>query len=101
MDDRPQAYGYPAAVVVVTASTCFAWFVFGQRQLADVVMVFLLGVVVVSTRYGYGPSLLAAVLGVVSFEFFFIPPLFSFAVSDLRHIVTFAVMFTWPSSSAP
>ncbi len=90
---RP-ALGYAAGVVVVSLSTVTAWFVFGQRQLADVVMVFLLGVVIVSMRFGYGPSLLAAVLSVVSFEFFFIPPLFSFAVSDLRHIVTFAVMFT-------
>jgi two-component system sensor histidine kinase KdpD len=93
-DDTPSAiYGYPAGVVVVTAATLTAWFVFGQEQLADVVMVFLLGVVVVSMRFGYGPSLVAAVLSVVSFEFFFIPPLFSFAVSDLRHTVTFAVMF--------
>jgi two-component system, OmpR family, sensor histidine kinase KdpD len=95
MDEPPRAaLGYAAGVVVVSLSTLTAWFVFGQRQLADVVMVFLLGVVIVSMRFGYGPSLLAAVLSVVSFEFFFIPPLFSFAVSDLRHIVTFAVMFT-------
>jgi two-component system sensor histidine kinase KdpD len=86
------AYGYPAAAVVVTLSTLFAWFVFGQQQLADVVMMYLLGVIIVSTRFGYGPSLVAAVLSVVSFEFFFIPPLFSFAVSDLRHSGTFGVM---------
>jgi two-component system, OmpR family, sensor histidine kinase KdpD len=95
MSDRPApGLGYAAGVVVVSLSTAMAWFIFGQRQLADVVMVFLLGVVIVSMRFGYGPSLLAAVLSVISFEFFFIPPLFSFAVSDLRHIVTFVVMFT-------
>jgi two-component system, OmpR family, sensor histidine kinase KdpD len=86
------AHGYTASVVAVTLSTLLAWFVFGQEQLADVVMVFLLGVIVVSMRFGYGPSLITAVLSVVSFEFFFIPPLFSFAISDLRHSVTFAVM---------
>ena len=85
--------GYASAVVTVTASTLVAWFVFGEAHLTDVVMVFLLGVVIVSMRFGYGPSLLAAVLSVLAFEFFFIPPLFSFAVSDLRHVVTFAVMF--------
>jgi len=88
-----RALGYFSAVVTVTASTLLAWFVFGEWHLTDVVMVFLLGVVVVSMRFGYGPSLLAAVLSVVAFEFFFIPPLFSFAVADARHIVTFAVMF--------
>ncbi len=56
-------------------------------------MVYLLGVVLVSLRFGYGPSLLAAVLSVLCFDFFFIPPIFTFAVRDLSHVVTFAVMF--------
>jgi two-component system sensor histidine kinase KdpD len=85
--------GYAAGVAVVTASTLFGWYGFGQGKLADVVMTYLLGVVIVSMRFGYGPSLLVAVLSVVAFDFFFIPPYFSFAVSDLSHIVTFAVMF--------
>ena len=85
--------GAAAAVAVTALCTALGWYGFGQEQLADVVMMYLLGVVVVSMRYGYVPSLLAAVLGVVAFDFFFIPPYYSFAVSDLRHIVTFAVMF--------
>ena len=85
--------GAIAASAVVTASTLVSWRVFGRGKLADVVMVYLLGVVVVSMRFGQGPSLLAAVLSVLAFDFFFVPPYFSFAVSDLSHIVTFAVMF--------
>ncbi len=84
---------YVAGVAVVAACTLIAWFGFGQQERADVVMILLLGVVVVSMRLGYGPSLVAAVLSVISFDFFFIPPYFSFAVSDFRHTVTFAVMF--------
>jgi two-component system sensor histidine kinase KdpD len=56
-------------------------------------MAYLLGVVLVSMRFGYVASLLAAVLSVVAFDFFFVPPYFSFAVSDLRYALTFAVMF--------
>src|ERR1700723_1159084 len=97
MTERPRASGYAAGAVVVSLSTLLAWVVFGQEQvkwqLPDVVMVYLLGVVIVSMRFGYGPSLVAAVLSVTSFEFFFIPPIFSFAVFDLRHSATFAVMF--------
>jgi len=44
-------------------------------------------------RFGYGPSLVAAVLSVLIFDFFFVPPYLSFAVTDLGHIVTFGVMF--------
>ena len=86
-------WGGAAAVAVVAACTALGWYGFGKDELADVVMIDLLGVVVVSMRYGYVPSLLAAVLAVVSFDFFFIQPYFSFAVSDLRHLVTFVVMF--------
>ena len=42
---------------------------------------------------GTGRRSLAAVLSVVAFDFFFVPPYYSFAVTDLRHVVTFAVMF--------
>ena len=87
-----RALGYVSAVAVVAASTLVSWFLFGEAHHADVVMVFLLGVVVVAMRFGYGPSLLAAVASVVAFEFFFIPPVFSFAVDDVRHFVTFGVM---------
>jgi two-component system sensor histidine kinase KdpD len=85
--------GTAAAAVTVSVTTAVAWYGFGHELLPDVVMVYLLGVVLVSMRFGYVPSLLAAVLSVVAFDFFFVPPYFSFAVSDLRHILTFAVMF--------
>ncbi len=84
--------GAAAAVVVTALCTILSWYGFGQHELADVVMVYLLGVVVVAMRFGYLPSLLTAVLGVVAFDFFFIPPYFSFAVSDFRHTLTFGVM---------
>jgi len=95
-DDRRggiEIAGAAAACGVVALSTAINWYLFGHDQLPDVVMVFLLGVLVVSMRFGYMPSLLTAVLSVIAFDFFFVPPYFSFAVTDLRHIVTFAVMF--------
>jgi len=73
-------------------ATATSWTVFGPQQLADVVMIYLLGIVLVSLRFGYGPSLFAAVLSVLCFDFFFIPPFYTFAIHDLSHIVTFGVM---------
>jgi two-component system sensor histidine kinase KdpD len=55
-------------------------------------MIFLLAVVGVGWVYGRGPAVLAAFLGVGLFDFFFVPPRFSFAVSDVQYLVTFAVM---------
>src|SRR5262249_36377158 len=84
------SYLEAAGVVAVAAGLSGA--VFGRSQLADVVMLFLLGIVIVSLRLGPGPSLFAAVLAVLAYDFFFIPPYYTFTVSDLRHVVTFAVM---------
>jgi len=86
------ASGYVAAPLSTLLATAGSWLAFGPRQLADAVMVYLLSIVLVSLRFGYGPSLLAAVLSVLAFDFFFIPPLLTFAVQDLSHVVTFGVM---------
>ena len=59
---------------------------------ANIVMLFLLTVVVVAVLFGRGPSVLATLLGVASFDFFFVPPHLSFAVSDVQYLLTFVVM---------
>ena len=61
-------------------------------DLANIVMVFLLAVVLVAVRLGRGPAVLASFLSVAIFDFFFVPPRLSFAVSDVQYLMTFAVM---------
>ena len=61
-------------------------------DLANIVMLFLLGTVLVALKFGRGPSALAAVLNVAAFDYFFVAPRFSFAVSDVQYLLTFAVM---------
>lgn len=59
---------------------------------ANLVMAYLLGVTFVATRYGRGPSILASLVSVLAFDFFFVAPHLSFAVSDTQYLITFAVM---------
>ena len=73
-------------------ATGLAWVMFPFFQLASIIMVYLLGVILVATRHGRGPSFLASLLGVVAFDFFFVPPYLTFAVSDAEYLITFAVM---------
>lgn len=61
---------------------------------ANLVMIYLLGVVVVALFYGRWPSVLATVINVISFDLFFIAPRGTLAVSDVQYILTFAVMLT-------
>ncbi|HEY9718823.1 MAG TPA: DUF4118 domain-containing protein, partial [Trichormus sp.] len=85
-----QAYAGATAVVVV--STCIARLMLPYFELSNVVMVYLLGVVIVATRYGRGPSILTSILSVAAYDFFCVPPYFTFAVSDTQYLVTFVVM---------
>ncbi len=59
---------------------------------ANIVMLFLLNVVIVAVKFGRGPAILAAILNVAVFDFFFVEPRFSFAVADVQYLLTFAVM---------
>ncbi len=63
-----------------------------RLDLANTAMLFLLTVALVAARLGRGPAILAAFCSVALFDFFFVPPHLSFAVSDVQYLVTFAVM---------
>ncbi|MDD5126392.1 DUF4118 domain-containing protein, partial [Methylovulum sp.] len=86
--------GYVWAMLVTIASTVLAYLMFGKFALANLSMVFLLGVVFIATRYGRGPSIFASFLGVAIFDFLFVPPYFSFSVSDSQYLVTLLAMLT-------
>ncbi len=84
--------GYLWALAATAICTAIAWLMLGHFDLANLIMVYLLGVVVVAARYGRGPSVLSSFFSVVLFDFCFVPPRFSFAVSDSQYLITFTVM---------
>ena len=59
---------------------------------SNIVAIYILSVVLIAVRFGRGAAAFAAVLSVCSFDFFFVPPRFSFAVSDVQYILTFIIM---------
>lgn len=85
---------YAAALAISAVCTVLAQLMYGYFELANLVMVYLLGVTATGLRFGRGPSVLAAVVNVAAFDFFFVPPRFTFAVSDVQYLVTFGVMLT-------
>ncbi|HKX29020.1 MAG TPA: DUF4118 domain-containing protein, partial [Blastocatellia bacterium] len=50
----------------------------------------LLVVLLTATRWGSGPALMAALLGVACFNFFFLPPIHTFTISDPQNWVALA-----------
>src|SRR6185312_7536726 len=58
----------------------------------DAAMLYLLAVVVASARFRRGPAVVASLVGIASFDFFFVHPFYTFSVSDIRYVLTFGVM---------
>ncbi|HEY0748088.1 MAG TPA: sensor histidine kinase KdpD, partial [Steroidobacteraceae bacterium] len=83
---------YWAALALSAAATAVAAIMYPYFSLANIVMVYLLGATIAALRLGRGPASLAAVANVIAFDFFFVPPRYSFAVANLEYVVTFVVM---------
>lgn len=90
--ERPGGWPYVWSVAAIAFVTALGSVVAPYVTLADITMMYLIAIMVASLP-GRGPSLLAASLAVAAFDFCFVPPRFTFAVSDVRHLLTFAVMF--------
>jgi two-component system sensor histidine kinase KdpD len=89
---------YALAAVLVALSTAVGMLVRAVYPVPDLEMLYLLAVMIAASQLGRGPSLLAAVLSVLAFDYFFVPPTMTFAVRDANHILTFAMMFAVSSS---
>lgn len=89
---KPQLRGYLYAALTCIGITVVATPLQQYFEPANIAMLFLLGVVFIANQFGRGPAALAALLNVAAFDFFFVPPHLSFAVSDVQYVVTFAVM---------
>ncbi|TAK08964.1 MAG: sensor histidine kinase KdpD, partial [Candidatus Manganitrophaceae bacterium] len=83
---------YLKAAGTVALSTLIAWWMQDFFSSINMVMVYLLGVVFVASRWGRGPSIFSSVLAVAAFDFFFVPPRLTFAVGDTEYLLTFFVM---------
>lgn len=83
---------YLAAVLACAVTTALAFPLSHYFNLANIVMLFPLTVLLVAVRLGRGPAVAAAFVSVALFDFFFVPPRYSFTVADAQYLLTFAVM---------
>lgn len=91
---RPAAAGaWWATLAMIVVTSVIAWLMsrLGLRE-ANIVMTFLLGVVIVSLRYGRWPSIVATVVSVILFDVLFTTPYYTIAVDDTEYLITFVVM---------
>jgi two-component system, OmpR family, sensor histidine kinase KdpD len=87
---RPGAYGWAVAICAVV--TFIASLLIGHIDLANLVMLYLLGVIFAAVRLGRGPGVVLSFLSVAAFDFFFVPPRMSLSVTDTQYLLTFLGM---------
>jgi two-component system sensor histidine kinase KdpD len=90
---RQLAREYAVALAAVCAPTIVCAVTTQLFSFTDQAMIYLLGVLFVSSRLTRGPALVNALASVAALDFFFVDPAWTLAVSDLRYVVTFGVMF--------
>ena len=77
--------------IVVTSIICF--FLRPFLEAINIPMIFIIPIVFSGLIAGRKGGILASIMAVAFFDFFFVPPYFTFSVEDLRFLPTFAVLF--------
>ena len=80
------------ALVMTSSTTLLAWLMSGEFESANLVMIYLLGVVFMAARVGREAAILTSILSVAAFDFLFVTPIYTFAVADAQYLVTFFIM---------
>lgn len=84
---------YLSASILVGATVVPSMLLRATLNLPDLEMVYLLTVMISAVWFGRGPSILAATIGVTSYNFFFVPPYYDLSIQDSRYFLTFCMMF--------
>ena len=83
---------YVTSLALVAIITAFGWLIHTFISPVNLAMLYMLGVVAVAWKRGLRPAIFTAVIGVIAFDFFFVPPYLSFRLSDTEYLITFAGM---------
>jgi two-component system sensor histidine kinase KdpD len=85
---RVLRYGWSLLIVVV--ATGLSALVTPEFSPTNLIMIYLLAVVVAAFYLGRGPAILASCLGVLAFDYLFIPPRYTLTVADTEYLLSLA-----------
>jgi two-component system, OmpR family, sensor histidine kinase KdpD len=89
---RRLAGEYLAALAIAGACTAVAYPLYPRLGPVNTAMLYLLGTTLAALRLSRGPCVVLPVANILAFDFFFVPPTFSFDVEDTQYIFTLVVM---------
>ena len=89
----PALVGYLVAIAMTAIATVLAVSVDLGVKIPNLSLIFVVPVVIAGVTFGLGPSLCAALLGALAYNFFLTEPRYSLAVSDPANIWAIALLF--------
>ena len=83
---------YASVALLVAATTLLAHLVQPLIGTGPIDLIYLLPVIVAANRYGLRPGLAAGVLAALAFNFFFLPPIYTFTITDPQSVLTVLIL---------
>ena len=80
---------YVVAIVAVAAALGVGKVIQSRLGIENVDLVFLTAVVGIAVRYGLWPSLFASIVASLCYNFFFLPPVYTFTITDPTNVAAF------------
>jgi two-component system sensor histidine kinase KdpD len=85
-------WGYLKGLMLIIAASLISELLRPFFDPTNLFMLYLISVIISAVYFGFGPSIFVSLLGVLAFDFFFVPPHLSFAVADAQYLFTFAAL---------
>jgi two-component system sensor histidine kinase KdpD len=83
---------YLESLVLVSLVTIFGELTKNFLSQTNLMMFYLIAVVIAAFRRGLYLAIFTAIIGVLMFDFFLVPPYYTFRVSDTQYLITFVGM---------
>lgn len=88
---RPLGYFY--SLLGVAAMAALTFLLRNTLNQVDLLFLFLLPSILSALYLGRGPSIAASISSILAFDYLFVPPVYSFRVSDLSYFFSFVIYF--------
>ena len=93
---RPDAWGKPIGYVISVALVALVTLggasIYALGNITNIGLLFLIPVMVAATRYGLRTGLFTGIVSSLAYNFFFIPPLYTFTIQDPQNLITVLVL---------
>jgi two-component system sensor histidine kinase KdpD len=86
------AGGYLISAAMVALVTAVGASIYALGSITNIGLLFLIPVMAAATRYGLRTGLFTGLLSSLCYNFFFIPPLYTFTIQDPQNIITVMVL---------